>query len=59
MVGFHRLPPVKSIKVEFSSASATAAMFMPAEMRHSFAIWALKKDADSVLWRHLYYGRAL
>jgi hypothetical protein len=29
-------------------------MLTPVEMRHSFAIWALTKDADSALRRHLY-----
>ena len=54
-VRFRRLAPVKSGKVEFSPASAAAAMFTPDEMRHNFAIWALKKDADSTPQRHLYY----
>jgi hypothetical protein len=46
--------PDHSIQVS-SWYGAAAAMFTPAEMRHNFAIWALKKDTDSTRQRHLYY----
>jgi hypothetical protein len=56
VVQLHR-PLVKSSKVEFSPASLWApdAIFTPAEMRHNFAVWVLKKNGKSKLPKHLYY----
>jgi hypothetical protein len=55
MARFYRLALVKSSKVEFSPTTRGpgGAIFTPAEMRHNFAIWALKKDARQAV--HLYY----
>ena len=53
----HELALVSSGKVEFSPASLGPglATFTAAEMRHNFAIWAVKNDADSRSQRQLYY----
>ena len=57
IVRFHRLSSGKSSKVELLPASGgtPGAMFTPAEMRHNFAIWALRKETDFTRQRHLYY----
>jgi hypothetical protein len=53
----HKLALVSAGKVEFSPAKFGAGrpVFTPAEMRHNFAIWAVKKNADTKRQRHLYY----
>jgi hypothetical protein len=53
----HKLALVSSGKVEFSPARCGAGrpVFTPAEMRHNFAIWAVKNNADIRRQRHLYY----
>jgi hypothetical protein len=53
----HKLALVRSGKVEFSPAShgTARAMFTAAQMRHNFAIWAVKNNADTGAQRHLYY----
>jgi hypothetical protein len=53
----HKLALVRSNKVEFSPASfgAGRTMFTSAEMRHNFAIWAVKNNAGTRPRRHLYY----
>jgi len=53
----YKLALVSSGKVESSPASLGAgpAMFTRAEMRHNFAIWAIKNQADTRRQRHLYY----
>ena len=53
----HELALVSSGKVEFSPASLGPglATFTAAEMRHNFAIWAVKNDGDSRSQRQLYY----
>jgi hypothetical protein len=61
MVQRHNLALVSAGKVEFSptrfgAARATAqTMFTSAEMRHNFAIWAVKNNADKRGHHHLYY----
>ena len=53
----HKLALVKSSSMEPSPASfgTGRVMFTPAEMRHEFAIWAVKNNADTRAQRHLYY----
>jgi hypothetical protein len=57
----HNLALVSAGKVEFSptrfgAARATAqTMFTSAEMRHNFAIWVVKNNADTRRQHHLYY----
>src|SRR5262249_24515323 len=53
----HRLALVSSGKVEFSPARSGTGrvMFTATEMRHNFAIWAVKNNADARQQRHLYY----
>jgi hypothetical protein len=53
----HKLALVSSGKVKFSPASfgTGRAMFTAAEMRHIFAIWAVKNNADTRPQRPLYY----
>ena len=56
-VQHHKLTLVASGTLELSPAQRWTgrAAFTPAEMRHNFAIWAVKDDVDSTLKRHLYY----
>jgi hypothetical protein len=53
----HKLALVSSGKVEFSppSLGTGRAIFTAAEMRHNFAIWAVKNNLDTRPQRHLYY----
>jgi hypothetical protein len=53
----HNLALVSAGKVEFSPAKFGAGrpVFTPAEMRHNFAIWAVKNNADTRRQHHLYY----
>jgi len=54
---FQRLALVKSSDVEFSPAAPGlgGTAFTPAEMRHNFAIWALRKHPPGGRAAHIYY----
>jgi len=57
IVQHHQLALVSSGKVELSPVRSRTggAAFTPAEMRHNFAIWAVKKDVYTTPKRHIYY----